>query len=141
MSGRQGQMPSGSDSGSAPSGNLPSGSDSGSGLDATTGATAKSTDADSTDASAAVTTLAASTDSETGTGTSDSDTQKSKGITAGGTITVNADGDGLDSNGSIAMPWSMNRPLPMVAPGWISMPVNRRASCEISRARKNQRMR
>ena len=39
---------------------------------------------------------------------------------------------------TIPMPWSMNRPRPMVAPGWISTPVMVRANCEIIRARKKR---
>jgi hypothetical protein len=31
------------------------------------------------------------------------------------------------------MPWSMNSPSPIVAPGWISMPVNSRLKLEITR--------
>jgi hypothetical protein len=37
------------------------------------------------------------------------------------------------------MPWSMNTRLPMVAPGWISMPVSQRVKCD--RKRASQRMR
>jgi hypothetical protein len=32
------------------------------------------------------------------------------------------------------MPWSMNTRRPMVAPGWISMPVSQRPMCEVKRA-------
>ena len=32
------------------------------------------------------------------------------------------------------MPWSMKNPSPMCAPGWISIPVKKRATCEMSRA-------
>ena len=31
------------------------------------------------------------------------------------------------------MPWSMKKRSPIVAPGWISMPVNQRATCESQR--------
>jgi len=31
------------------------------------------------------------------------------------------------------IPWSMNTPSPMVAPGWISMPVSQREKCEVKR--------
>jgi hypothetical protein len=31
------------------------------------------------------------------------------------------------------MPWSMKTRRPMVAPGWISMPVAQRAMCEMKR--------
>jgi hypothetical protein len=31
------------------------------------------------------------------------------------------------------MPWSMNKRLPIFAPGWISIPVKKRVICELSR--------
>ena len=35
---------------------------------------------------------------------------------------------------TMPMPWSMNTRRPIVAPGWISMPVSQRPRCEITRA-------
>ena len=31
------------------------------------------------------------------------------------------------------IPWSIKNALPMVAPGWISIPVKKRAMCDITR--------
>jgi hypothetical protein len=36
-------------------------------------------------------------------------------------------------------PWSMKKRLPMVAPGWMSIAVRKRAKWLTSRARKNSR--
>jgi hypothetical protein len=39
------------------------------------------------------------------------------------------------------VPWSMNRPLPIFAAGWISIPVSVRVISEIRRARRVERVR